>query len=89
LWASSFNDAFFYIDKRERESILRIPSYLGAKIPPTESFLGLTLFAFQDPSERKRVLKQYPFRKHTERTPTRLSQVQARLEDAGHKEAIS
>ena len=57
------NDEFSYIDKREGDSILRIPSYLGAKTPPTGSFLGLTLLAFMDPSERKRLLKQYPLKK--------------------------
>ncbi len=35
------NDEFVYVDKREGNSILRIPSYLGAKMPPSESFLGL------------------------------------------------
>ena len=76
------NDEFSYIDKREGDSILRIPSYLGAKIPPTVTFLGLTLLAFMDPSERKRLLKQYPLRKYTERTTTRLSEVEVRLEGA-------
>ena len=79
------NDEFSYIDKREGDSILRIPSYLGAKTPPTGNFLGLTLLTFIDPSERKRLLKQYPLKKNTERTTTRLSEVQARLEDASQQ----
>ncbi len=76
------SDEFSYIDKREGESILRIPSYLGAKTPPTGGFLGLTLLAFMDPSERKRLLKTYPIKKQTERTPTRLREIETRLENA-------
>lgn len=79
------NDEFCYIDKREGDSILRIPSYLGAKIPPTESFLGLTLLALMEHSERKRLLKQYVIKKHTERSLTRLSEIEAKLEDASKK----
>jgi IclR family transcriptional regulator, KDG regulon repressor len=76
------DDQFSYIDKKEGDSILRIPSYLGAKMPPTESFLGLTLLAFMDPSERKRVLRQHPLKKHTERTVTRVREVEATLDRA-------
>ena len=76
------NDEFSYIDKREGDSILRIPSYLGAKTPPTGNFLGLTLLAFMDAFERKRLLKQYPLKKHTERITMNLSAVEARLADA-------
>jgi IclR family KDG regulon transcriptional repressor len=75
-------DQFSYIDKREGESILRIPSYLGPKMLPSESFLGLTLLAFMDPSERRRLLKLHPLTKHTELTTTRLTEVQARLDEA-------
>jgi len=76
------DDQFSYIDKKEGDSILRIPSYLGAKMPPTESFLGLTLLAFMDPSERKRLLRQHPLKKHTERTVTRVREVEATLDRA-------
>ncbi len=79
------DDQFSYIDKRESESILRIPSHLGAKMLPTESFLGLTLLAFMDPSERKRLLRQHPLKKHTERTLTRLREVEGRLDEALQK----
>jgi DNA-binding IclR family transcriptional regulator len=79
------NDEFSYIDKKEGDSILRIPSYLGAKMLPTETFLGLTLLAFMDPSEGKRLLRQHPVRKHTERTVTRLREVEAKLDDARRK----
>ena len=79
------DDQFSYIDKKEGDSILRIPSYLGAKMLPTESFLGLTLLAFMDPSERKRLLRQHPLKKHTERTVTRLREVEATLDHARQK----
>jgi DNA-binding IclR family transcriptional regulator len=79
------DDQFSYIDKKEGDSILRIPSYLGAKMLPVESFLGLTLLAFMDTSERKRLLRQHRLRKHTERTVTRLTEVEARLNHANQK----
>jgi DNA-binding IclR family transcriptional regulator len=74
------DDQFSYIDKREGDSILRIPAYLGAKMPPSDSFLGLTLLAFMDPSEMKRLLGQYPPKKQTERKETRLREVEAKLD---------
>lgn len=79
------DDRFSYIDKKEGDSILRIPSYLGAKMLPTDSFLGLTLLAFMNPAEKKRLLRQHALKKHTERTLTRLREVEARLDDARRK----
>lgn len=79
------NDEFSCIDKREGDSILRIPSYLGAKMPPSESFLGLTLLAFMDPLEAKRLLRQHPLRKHTERTPIKAAEIEAKLDEARQK----
>jgi len=76
------DDRFSYIDKKEGDSILRIPSYLGAKMLPTESSLGLTLLAFMDTAERRRLLREYPLKKHTELTVTRLKDVEARLDTA-------
>ena len=76
------DDQFSYIDKREGDSILKIPSYLGAKMLPRDSFLGLTLLAFMRPAERKRLLRQHPLKKHTERTVTNLKEIEARLEAA-------
>ncbi len=79
------NDQFSYIDKREGDSILRLPSHLGAKMPPTENFLGLTLLAFFDPSTKERLLQVYPLRKHTEQTPTKIEDIRARLNEARRK----
>ncbi len=79
------DDQFSCIDKREGDSILRIPSYLGAKIPPTENFLGLTLLSFMDPVEKKRMLRQYPMGKHTEKTRTRSREIEASLDAARQK----
>lgn len=75
-------DQFSYIDKREGDSILRIPSHLGAKMAPRDSFLGLTLLAFMDPPERRRLLKLYPLKRHTQRSPTTLGEMEARLDVA-------
>ena len=75
------DDQFSYIDKREGDSILKIPSYLGVKMPPTETFLGITLLAFLDATDKKRLLQQYPIRKHTERTRTRSREVEAELKE--------
>ena len=79
------DDEFSYIDKREGDSILRIPAYLGAKMPPAESFLGLTLLAFMDGHERKRLLTPHPTEAHTERTLTGMGAIEAKLEDARRK----
>jgi IclR family transcriptional regulator, KDG regulon repressor len=79
------DDQFSHIDKREGDSILRIPSYLGAKSLPTDSFLGLTLLAFMEPAETERLLRLHPLKKHTERTPTRLREVKLKLEDARNR----
>lgn len=79
------DDQFSCIDKREGGSILRIPSYLGAKMPPTDGFLGLTLLAFMNPSERKRLLRQHPLKKYTQRTLTRLREIEAKLDRAKQK----
>lgn len=76
------DDHFSYIDKREGDSVLRIPSYLGAKISPTENFLGLTLIAFMDDGDKKRLLRQYPPKKHTEKTRTKSRDVETALRAA-------
>jgi IclR family KDG regulon transcriptional repressor len=75
------DDQFSYIDKREGDSILKIPSYLGAKMLPGDSFLGLTLLAFSEPAERKRLLSHQRVRKQTERTVTKLKEIESRLDE--------
>ncbi len=78
-------DQFSYIDKREGDSILKIPSYLGAKMLPGDSFLGLTLLAFMEPAETDRLLRFYPLKEHTDRSSARLREVKAKLEEARRK----
>lgn len=78
-------DQFVYIDKRESESILRIPSYLGARRPPTDTALGMTLLAFLENDQRKRLLKLYPVLKHTEQTVTKTEEILLRLDEAKKK----
>jgi len=83
--AAHISEQFSYVDKREGDAILRIPSYLGAKISPTESFLGLTLLAFGDPDAARRQLAEHPIKKQTERTNTNAKEMLARLREAGRK----
>jgi len=79
------DEQFFYIDKREGDSILNIPSYLGAKMLPEDSFLGLTLLAFMEPAERERLLKLQPEKGRRERASNRLGRLKTRLGEAGRK----
>jgi IclR family transcriptional regulator, KDG regulon repressor len=78
-------DQFVYVDKRESESILKIPAHLGARRPPTDTALGMTLLAFLENGERKRLLKLHPVKKHTEATITRTKEVTDRLDEAKQK----
>ena len=78
-------DQFVYVDKRESESILKIPAHLGARRPPTDTALGMTLLAFLENGERKRLLKLHPVRKHTEATITKTKEVTDRLDEAKQK----
>ena len=79
------NDEFSYIDKREGDSILRIPAYLGAKTPPAESFLGLTLLAFMEDHERRRLLALDSSDASSGRTLTPSRGIYQRLEEARQK----
>ena len=78
-------DQFVYVDKRESESILKIPAHLGARRSPTDTALGMTLLAFLGNDERKRLLKLHPVKKHTEATTTKIREVTARLDEARKK----
>lgn len=78
-------DQFVYVDKRESESILKIPAHLGARRPPTDTALGMTLLAFLEDGERKRLLKLYPVKKHTDATITKIKEVADALDDAKKK----
>jgi len=79
------DEQFFYIDKREGDSILNIPSYLGAKIQPEDSFLGLTLLAFMEPAERDRILKLQRAKHRRDHTSRSQAGLKTRLEDAARK----
>ncbi len=78
-------DQFVYVDKRESESILKIPAHLGARRAPTDTALGMTLLAFIEGGERKRLLKLYPVKKHTEATTTKIKEVTQALDQAKEK----
>ncbi|MBN2126263.1 MAG: IclR family transcriptional regulator [Deltaproteobacteria bacterium] len=75
------DDQFSYIDKREGDSILRIPSPLGAKMAPGDSFLGQTLLAFMEPEERTRLLKLHPLRNRVQGRLRTLGEIKARLDE--------
>jgi IclR family transcriptional regulator, KDG regulon repressor len=62
------DDQLFYVDKRESDSIVRVTSHSGLKRPPHYGMLGMTLLAYMDKQERKRLLDLYPPTKITEKT---------------------
>lgn len=73
-------DHLFYIDKRESESILRIPSFLGVGHPPYYGALGTVLFAFMDSSEQQRLWQLFPPQQFTKKTETNTTVLLERLE---------
>jgi IclR family KDG regulon transcriptional repressor len=75
-------DQFVYIFKREYESLLRIPAYLGEEHRPTDTFLGMTLLAFLGKEEQERLLKAYPPKKITRTTMVERKKVVMRLDEA-------
>ncbi len=75
-------DRFVYIFKREYESLLRIPAYLGFEHRPTDTFLGMTLLAFFEKSERARLLKLHPPKQFTQKTIVETKDVVIRLDEA-------
>jgi IclR family transcriptional regulator, KDG regulon repressor len=75
------NDQLLYIDKNESNSIIRVSSRTGLKRPPYYGMLGMTLFAYMDENERKRLLQQYPPTKITEYTITDIDEIMHRLDE--------
>lgn len=73
-------DHLFYIDKRESEGILRIPSFLGVGHPPYYGALGTVLFAFMDSSEQRRLWQLFPPQHFTKKTETNAAVLSERLE---------
>lgn len=71
-------DQLFYIDKRESESILRIPSFLGVGHPPYYGAMGNVLFAFMKTSEQQRLLELFPPQTITRKTETDIRTILAR-----------
>ncbi len=62
------DDQLLYIDKRESESIIRVPSYIGLKRPPYYGMLGMTLVSHMPGEQRKKLLALYPPAKITGKT---------------------
>jgi DNA-binding IclR family transcriptional regulator len=75
------NDQLLYIDKNESNSIIRVSSRTGLKRPPYYGMLGMTLVAYMDEDERKRILQQYPPAKITEYTVTNMDEIMRKLEE--------
>ncbi|MCX5807310.1 MAG: IclR family transcriptional regulator [Proteobacteria bacterium] len=75
------NDQLLYIDKNESNSIIRVSSRTGLKRPPYFGMLGMTLVAYMDEDERKRLLKQYPPTKITEFTVTDIDEIMRKLDE--------
>lgn len=75
------DDQLLYIDKRESESIVRVTSHTGLKRPPYYGMLGMTLLAYMDDDEMKRLLSLYPPTKITEKTVTGTRQIMLKLDE--------
>jgi IclR family transcriptional regulator, KDG regulon repressor len=75
------DDQLLYIDKRESESLIRTSSYMGLKRPPYYGMLGMTLLAYMDKDEAKRLLKVYPPTRTTDKTVTDPREIVKRLEE--------
>ena len=69
------DDQLFYVDKRESDSIIRVTSHSGLKRPPHYGMLGMTLLAYMDEDERKRLLELYPPTRITDKTVTDLDEI--------------
>jgi IclR family transcriptional regulator, KDG regulon repressor len=73
------NDQLLYIDKNESNSIIRVSSRTGLKRPPYYGMLGMTLVAYMEDDEKKRLLQQYPPTKITEYTVTDMDEIMRKL----------
>ncbi|MEO0248385.1 MAG: IclR family transcriptional regulator, partial [candidate division WOR-3 bacterium] len=81
LFGTLRDDHLLYLDKRESESIIRTSSYMGLKRQPYYGVLGMTLVAFMDDAERKRLLNLYPPTKITSKTVTDIDEILKRLDE--------
>ncbi|MCX8022831.1 MAG: IclR family transcriptional regulator [Syntrophorhabdaceae bacterium] len=75
------DDHLLYIDKREGDSIIRVTSHSGLKRPPYYGMLGMTLVAYMDDEERRRLFKLFPPTKITEKTVTDIEEILKRLDE--------
>ncbi len=74
------DDQLLYVDKRESDSIIRVTSHSGLKRPPYYGMLGMTLLAYLDVEERKRLLLLYPPTKITDKTVTDPKEIMRKLD---------
>lgn len=75
------DDQLLYLDKRESDSIIRVTSHSGLKRPPYYGMLGMTLLAYMEEDEKRRLLKLYPPTKITEKTVTDIKEIMRKLDE--------
>jgi DNA-binding IclR family transcriptional regulator len=65
LLGTIMDDELVYVDKREGKGMIRISSDIGWRRPLHYGMLGMTLMAYLDSKEVRRILKSSPLEAHT------------------------
>jgi len=65
LLGTIMDDELVYVDKREGKGMIRISSDIGWRRPLHYGMLGMTLMAYLDSKEGRRILKKDPLQAHT------------------------
>jgi DNA-binding IclR family transcriptional regulator len=81
LLGTMMEDQLVYVGKREGTGMLRISSDIGWRRPLHYGMLGMTLMAFLDPENEKRILSEYPLEAHTPLSITDKTAFSLRLEE--------
>jgi DNA-binding IclR family transcriptional regulator len=80
LLGAMMEDQLVYMDKREGLGMIRISSDIGWRRPLHYGMLGMTLMAFLEQKEVKRILKKNPLEAHTPFSITDENAFRLRLE---------
>ena len=80
LLGTVMEDQLVYVGKREGTGMLRISSDIGWRRPLHYGMLGMTLMAFLDPEDVKRILNEYPLEGHSPFSITDKDAFSLRLE---------
>lgn len=70
-----------YVDKREGEGVIRVPSNIGWRKPLHFGVLGMVLMAYMGTDQVDVILEQYPLTSYTSRSITDTDRFKARLEE--------